>query len=782
MGITYTPDLGFPQVTEGFKPWVEEYNQAWVNLEAGLQGPGLTAVEIDAAKHVKVDVDGITLELSDGTAAAKVQLKLAPVTKGGTGLTGVAAGGLLYASAANTLAVLTKAAAANVLLSGDAPAWGKVSLAAMADMATGAILGRNTAGAGIPEVITDIPTAITIGGAYVYRVGGTDIAVADGGTGLSAYAIGDLLYASGSAALSRLAAVAVNQVLVSGGVGAPPAWSDAPLVTRFSAKPAVTTATLGNDLVTNGDFSTATGWAGTNWLISGATGYYSFNVSGITTAPTAGATYTDGTPTTFTVIGTNLTGTAPNIVGKVYVSGAAEPTPASGNLTKTGGTGDATVAYGSWTVAAYHNVAGANNLTKTLALVSGNIYQIRFDIYTSVAGTLTIKLNTAAAPDYGQGTGFLSNQEVVVSANGNDLIFAPNATWQGFIDNITVKLITTTNAGVVIQNSDGTTGLEIRSGGTGSDNTGIGYAALYSNTSGNYNSAIGAYALRFNTSGIRNTAIGYAALRSNTSGSDNSAIGYFALFSNTSGNYNSAIGAYALRFNTSGIRNTAIGYFALYSNTSGSDNSAIGAYALYSNTSGNYNSAIGTYALRFNTSGSYNTAIGHSAGIFITGGANPNQTSNTSLYLGMDTKAYANGDSNEIVIGYNTTGYGSNTVALGNTSIVETVLQGNVGIGGVYTFGTSAAKVLGLASGTAPTSAPADMAQMWVEDINGVAGYAGFHKRTETTNQKEVVPGVIIKTDTGSPANPYEGLIEINQYDNKIRMYADAGWRECAAW
>lgn len=680
MGITYTPDLGFPQVTEGFKPWVEEYNQAWVNLEAGLQGPGLTAVEIDAAKHVKVDVDGITLELSDGTAAAKVQLKLAPVTKGGTGLTGVAAGGLLYASAANTLAVLTKAAAANVLLSGDAPAWGKVSLAAMADMATGAILGRNTAGAGIPEVITDIPTAITIGGAYVYRVGGTDIAVADGGTGLSAYAIGDLLYASGSAALSRLAAVAVNQVLVSGGVGAPPAWSDAPLVTRFSAKPAVTTATLGNDLVTNGDFSTATGWAGTNWLISGATGYYSFNVSGITTAPTAGATYTDGTPTTFTVIGTNLTGTAPNIVGKVYVSGAAEPTPASGNLTKTGGTGDATVAYGSWTVAAYHNVAGANNLTKTLALVSGNIYQIRFDIYTSVAGTLTIKLNTAAAPDYGQGTGFLSNQEVVVSANGNDLIFAPNATWQGFIDNITVKLITTTNAGVVIQNSDGTTGLEIRSGGTGSDNTGIGYAALYSNTSGNYNSA------------------------------------------------------------------------------------------------------IGTYALRFNTSGSYNTAIGHSAGIFITGGANPNQTSNTSLYLGMDTKAYANGDSNEIVIGYNTTGYGSNTVALGNTSIVETVLQGNVGIGGVYTFGTSAAKVLGLASGTAPTSAPADMAQMWVEDINGVAGYAGFHKRTETTNQKEVVPGVIIKTDTGSPANPYEGLIEINQYDNKIRMYADAGWRECAAW
>ncbi len=36
---------------------------------------------------------------------------------------------------------------------------------------------------GVPSIATDIPTAVTIGGAYVYRVGGTDVSVADGGTG-----------------------------------------------------------------------------------------------------------------------------------------------------------------------------------------------------------------------------------------------------------------------------------------------------------------------------------------------------------------------------------------------------------------------------------------------------------------------------------------------------------------------------------------------------------------------------------------------------------------------
>jgi hypothetical protein len=49
-----------------------------------------------------------------------------------------------------------------------------------------------------------------------------------GGTGLSSYTVGDLLYASAANALSKLADVAVGQVLVSGGIGVAPAWSDTP--------------------------------------------------------------------------------------------------------------------------------------------------------------------------------------------------------------------------------------------------------------------------------------------------------------------------------------------------------------------------------------------------------------------------------------------------------------------------------------------------------------------------------------------------------------------------
>lgn len=48
----------------------------------------------------------------------------------------------------------------------------------------------------------------------------------------------------------------------------------------------------------------------------------------------------------------------------------------------------------------------------------------------------------------------------------------------------------------------------------------------------------------------------------------------------------------------------------------------------------------------------------------------------------------------------------------------------NLGIGAT-TFGTAATSTLGIASGTAPTTRPADMVQMWVEDT--AAGDARLH-------------------------------------------------------
>lgn len=57
-----------------------------------------------------------------------------------------------------------------------------------------------TDGSGVFSTSTDLPTATTIGTAYVYRVGGTDIAIADGGTNSSAaLANGKMIVSSGGA-------------------------------------------------------------------------------------------------------------------------------------------------------------------------------------------------------------------------------------------------------------------------------------------------------------------------------------------------------------------------------------------------------------------------------------------------------------------------------------------------------------------------------------------------------------------------------------------------------
>ncbi len=52
----------------------------------------------------------------------------------------------------------------------------------------------------------------------------TAIGVAKGGTNITSYAVGDLVYASGATTLAKLADVATGQVLRSGGVGVAPAW------------------------------------------------------------------------------------------------------------------------------------------------------------------------------------------------------------------------------------------------------------------------------------------------------------------------------------------------------------------------------------------------------------------------------------------------------------------------------------------------------------------------------------------------------------------------------
>ncbi len=112
---------------------------------------------------------------------------------------------------------------------------------------------------------------------------------------------------------------------------------------------------------------------------------------------------------------------------------------------------------------------------------------------------------------------------------------------------------------------------------------------------------------------------------------------------------------------------------------------------------------------------------------------------------------------------------------------VRITANGNVGFN-TTSFGTSAVKVLSFGSGTAPTTAPTDISQLWSEDINAEAGKAGLHMMSESGTNKLVVVGTIIKTDTGDPSQVHEGLMVINTYDNNVKVYADGGWRQITSW
>jgi hypothetical protein len=94
-------------------------------------------------------------------------------------------------------------------------------------------------------------TSITTLGTIATGVwNGTAIGVAFGGTNITSYAVGDLIYASGATTLSKLADVAAGSYLRSGGVTTAPVWSTLILpnsATQYRVVLATATNTYGED-------------------------------------------------------------------------------------------------------------------------------------------------------------------------------------------------------------------------------------------------------------------------------------------------------------------------------------------------------------------------------------------------------------------------------------------------------------------------------------------------------------------------------------------------------
>jgi hypothetical protein len=82
---------------------------------------------------------------------------------------------------------------------------------------------------------TDVLLGTGVFGAVPLSAPTGTLAAANGGTGLSAYAVGDLIYASATTpTLSRLAGVATGNAVISGGINTAPSWGKVGLTTHIS--------------------------------------------------------------------------------------------------------------------------------------------------------------------------------------------------------------------------------------------------------------------------------------------------------------------------------------------------------------------------------------------------------------------------------------------------------------------------------------------------------------------------------------------------------------------
>lgn len=360
-----------------------------------------------------------------------------PVTSGGTGLTTIPTNGqlLIGNGTGYTLNPLTPGVGIGV-----------TNGAGLITVANTGVLS-NIAGTGIS--VSNPTGNVTIGntGVLSWSGGSTGLTPATattgvvtlagtlgagyGGTGLNTYVIGDLLYASGITAFSRLADIATGNALISGGIATAPSWGKIGLTTHVSGTlPIVNGGTNGTATATAGAVAYGTGTA------------YAFTAAGtlgqVLTSAGAGtptwAASSTGTVTSVSVVSANgLAGTVatatttPAITLSTTITGLLK-----GNGTAisaaTSGTDYAPATSG--TSILYGNGAGGfSNVTigTGVAFAGGTLSA------TGSGGTVTSVTGTAPVVSSGGATPAISMAAATSSVNG----YLTSTDWTTFNNKVT---------------------------------------------------------------------------------------------------------------------------------------------------------------------------------------------------------------------------------------------------------------------------------------------------------------------------------------------------------
>jgi hypothetical protein len=211
----------------------------------------------------------------------------------------------------------------------------------------------------------------------------TVVPAANGGTGITSYTVGDLLYASASTppTLSKLAGVATGNALISGGVGVAPAWGKIALGTHVSGTLPVANGGTGITSFGTGvaTFLQTPSSANLAAAVTGATGSGAlvFATSPSLTTPVIGA----ATGTSLALTGGSLTARAAATQDAVTLAGRA------------GGTGSFGVTISPTTLTANRTVTLADGNTTlqtgTMAITGGTLGQFAATTSAALAGVIS---------------------------------------------------------------------------------------------------------------------------------------------------------------------------------------------------------------------------------------------------------------------------------------------------------------------------------------------------------------------------------------------------------